>query len=203
MSIHWYATYLTTQRRCTESLAEIECAQALDPTSNSVVADKGLLLYFAGRRDEAIALLKQVEETDPNFMSPHRELKYIYLEMGDYPNYLVEARREATSLRDAAGLAVADAADHAYATGGGSAMLQAVREQQKKLYDQDLFSPYYLAQTCAIMRNKREALQYLMAAYAKHADGLLDMANDPAFNSLHDEPEFRDLISRVRAAQVE
>ena len=77
-------------------------------------------------------MLNQVEETDPNFMSPHRELKYIYLEMGDCPTYLVEARREATSLRDAAGLAVADAADHAYATGGGSAMLQAVREQLLK-----------------------------------------------------------------------
>ena len=194
---HWYATYLITQRRYTESLVEIERAQALDPTSNSVVADKGVILYSAGSRDEAIALLKQVEETDPNFMSPHRQLKYIYLETGDYPNYLVEARKEQVLLHDGAALAVTDAADHAYATGGGTAMLQAVREQQKKLYDQGIFSPYFLAQTCAIMGNKREALQYLKLAYAKRADGVLDIANDPAFNSLHNDPRFRDLVAKV------
>ena len=164
---HWYATYLITQLRYTESLVEIERAQALDPTSNSVVADKGVILYSAGSRDEAIALLKQVEETDPNFMSPHRQLKYIYLETGDYPNYLVEARKEQVLLHDSAALAVTDAADHAYATAGGAAMLQAVLEQQKKLYDQGIFSPYFLAETCAIMGSKQEAVQYLKLAYAK------------------------------------
>lgn len=194
---HWYASYLTTQRRYPEALAEIERAQALDPTSNSVVADKGAVLYYAGRREEAVALLKQVEETDPNFVSPHRYLKLLNRNMGDSTNFLLELRKEAQLLHDAAGLAVADAADHAYATGGAQAMMQAVREQQKKLYDQGAFSPYQLAETCAGMGDKKAALQYLQAAYSQHADGMIDLEDNPVFNNLHDEPGFRQLIVKV------
>ena len=194
---HWYGTYLIALRRYTEALAEIERAQALDPTSSSVVADKGAILFAAGRTAEATALLKQVEETEPTFMTPHRELKYIYLETADYPNYLAESKKEAAVMHDPAGLAITDAADRAYSAGGGKAMLQAVRDQQKKLYDQGLFSPYYLAQTCAVMGNKREALQYLKAAYTKRADGLLDISDDPALRNLRDEPGFRDLIAKI------
>ena len=194
---HWYATYLVSLRRYPESLAEIERAQALDPTSNSVVADKGTILFSAGRLEEATALLKQVEETDPNFMSPHRELKYIYLLTANYPNYLVESRKEALVLHDSSALAVADAASHAFTAGGSNAMLLALRQEQKKLYDQGLFSPYYLAETCAVMGNKREAVQYLQAAYDQRADGLLQMEDNAAFNNLRDDPKFRALIAKV------
>ena len=194
---HWYGTFLIALRRYQEALTEIERAQALDPTSNSVVADKGVILFAAGRISEATDLLKQVEETEPTFMTPHRELKYIYLETADYPNYLVESRKEAAVLRDSVGLAITLAADRAYAAGGGPAMLQAVREQQKRLYDQGLFSPYFLAETCAIMGDKRGALRYLQAAHTKRADGLLDIANDAAFRNMRDEPGFRDLVAKV------
>ncbi len=48
---HWYATYLHTVGRFDESLSEIDRAQALDPNSSSILADKGRLLWVAlGRR---------------------------------------------------------------------------------------------------------------------------------------------------------
>jgi len=194
---HWYATYLISLRRTREALAEIEKAQALDPTSNSVVADKGVLLFDAGRTGEAMALLQQVEETEPNFSSPHRFLRLIYLDTGDYQNYLIESRKEATLLHDDVGLKLIEAAEKAYASGGSGAMLQLLRQQQIKLYEKGAFSPYFLAQTCAVMGNKQEALQYLRAAYSKHADGMEGMENDAAFVNLRDEPGFRDLIAKV------
>src|SRR5208283_1188834 len=49
---HWYATYLLSLRRDPESLAEIERAQALDPASKSVLADKGSILFVAGRQQD-------------------------------------------------------------------------------------------------------------------------------------------------------
>ncbi len=194
---HWYATYLISLRHTREALAEIEKAQALDPTSNSVVADKGVLLFNAGRTGEAMALLRQVEETEPNFDSPHRFLRLIYLGTGDYRNYLLESRKEALLLHDDVSLKLIDSAEKAYASGGSAAMLQLLRQQQIKLYEQGSFSPYLLAQTCAVMGNKQEALQYLRAAYNKHADGLEGMENDAAFFNLRDEPGFRELIAKV------
>ena len=194
---HWYATYLNSLRRFPEALAEIERAQTLDPTSNSVVADKGAILFDAGRREEATALLKQVEETDPSFMSPHRALKRIYLLTADYPNYLTESRKEALLLHDTSALAVADAASHAFAAGGGRGTLKAVRQEQKKLYERGSFSPYFLAETCSLLGNKREALQYLQVAYDRRSDGLLEMEGNVAFENLRSEPQFRDLIAKV------
>jgi len=194
---HWYATYLMSLRHTREALTEIERAQALDPTSNSVVADKGVLLFDAGRSSEAIALLQQVEETEPNFSSPHRFLRLIYLDIGDYRNYLIETRKEAVLLHDDVGLKLIEAAEKVYASGGSGAMLQLLRQQQIKLYEQGSFSPYFLAQTCAVMGNKQEALQYLREAYSKHADGLEGVQNDAAFLNLRDEPGFRDLIAKM------
>ena len=194
---HWYATYLTCLRRYTESVAEIERAQALDPGSKSVLADKAALLFAGGRQQEAIALLKQMEENEPDFMSPHRYLKRIYLQMGDYPHYLIEARKEALLMHDSSALAVADATEKGFAAGGGKGLLEALRLKEKQLYDRGLFSPYFFAETCAMMGRKQEALRYLQTAYDLHADGVPEMENDHAFDNLHDEPAFRRMLAEI------
>ena len=72
---HWYATYLMCLNRYPESLAELERARELDPASKSVLADKGMLLFNAGQRREGIATLKQMEDNEPDFISPHRFLR--------------------------------------------------------------------------------------------------------------------------------
>ena len=197
---HWYATYLLCLRRYPESLTEIERAQALDPASKSVLADKGPILFDAGRPQESIALLKQMEENEPDFISPHRYLKAIYLLSADYPHYLVESKSEAALMHDSAALAIAAATEKGFAAGGGKGLLEALLQQQKKLYDRGQFSPYNLAETCAILGNKQEALQYLKAAYDQHVDGVPQIEVDPAFNNLHHEPAFQQMIAEIKIA---
>lgn len=194
---HWYATYLMSIHRMPESFAEIERARTLDPSSRSILADKGGILFVAGREDEAIALLKQMEANEPDFVSPHRYLKYAYLGKRDYPNYLMEFRKEAGLLHDETSLALVTAAETGFANGDGKGMLESLRLQQKKLYDQGRFSPFLLAETCALLGNKKEALQYLQAAYDQHADGVAQIEGDHFFNGLHDEPVYRDLATRI------
>jgi len=194
---HWYATYLASRRRFPESLAEIQRAQALDPASKSVLADKGAILFDAGRLQEAATLLKQMEENEPDFVSPHRYLKFIYLQTADYPHYLVEARREAVLVRDSSALAVVEATEKGFAAGGGKGLLEALRQQQRQLYERGLLSPYFLAETCSLLGNKQEALRYLKIAYDQHADCVLSMAANHAFDNLHNEPVFQDLVRRI------
>jgi DNA-binding winged helix-turn-helix (wHTH) protein/tetratricopeptide (TPR) repeat protein len=194
---HWYASYLSCLRRSSESLTEIERAQALDPASKSILADKGSILFNADRQSEATALLKQMEENEPEFISPHRYLKSIYLQTGDYPHYLIEARKEAVLMHDSSALAIADATEKGFASGGGQGLLEALWLQEKKLYDRGLFSPYNLAQTCAMMGKKQDALQYLKIAYDQHADGVPQMEAGHAFDKLHDEPAFRRMLADV------
>ena len=82
-------------------------------------------------------------------------------------------------------------------------MLDTIYKQQKKLYDQGLLSPYALAETSAIIGNKREALQYLRDVYNKRADSMMEVASNPTFTNLHSEPEYRDLMANAGAMRVQ
>src|ERR1039457_5518814 len=94
---HWYATFLYTEGRYSEALGQIEIAQQLDPASNAIVADKGLILLYAGPREQGVALLKQLESTEPAFLSTYSYLQSAALMDKDYPAYL-EARAKAARL---------------------------------------------------------------------------------------------------------
>ncbi len=194
---HWYATYLATVGRNPESVAEIERAQTLDPASKSVLADKGDLLWEAGRHDEGAALLKQLVVTEPDFVSPHRYLKGMYFASGNYPSYLQEWKKEATLMHDNSTLKLVDAAERGFATGGSQGMLRNLLAQQKKLYQRGQLSPYYLAQTNSLLGDKLEALKYLQIAYDKHDDATIQIETDSAFNNLHNDPAYKALIARL------
>jgi DNA-binding winged helix-turn-helix (wHTH) protein/Tfp pilus assembly protein PilF len=195
---HWYSPVLETMGRYTEALTEIERAQALDPTSKSVLADKGIILDEIGRRQEALDLLRQMEKAEPEFVSPPRYLGRIYLNMGDYPNYLVELRKTAVLSHDSTALVVASAAEKGYAAGGAHAMFENIRNEQQKLYDQGKFSPLALAGTCALEGNKRDALKYLKIAYDQHEDDVVGVAGNRLFDNLHDDPEMQQILAGVK-----
>jgi tetratricopeptide (TPR) repeat protein len=194
---HWYANYLLTVERLSESLAEIEHAQALDPTSTSILADKGNILFHTGRRDEAVALLTQMEATEPSFRSPHAYLKEIYLMAGDYPNFLAESKKDAVSLHDNTALNIVTVAEKGYALSGANGMFESMLQLQKKYYAEKQLSPVVLAQTYALLGNKEDALKYLKLAYDQHDELLLAIKIYPALATLHSEPAFRDLVERM------
>src|SRR5713226_7613311 len=194
---HWYANALLALHRLPEALAEIERAQALDPASSAILADKGNILGNLGRRDEALSLLKQMESRDPSFRSPHAYLQGIYLQNQDYPNYISELRKDALLVHDDSALAIASAAEKGFAAGGARRMLEARLQVQKRLYAQNSLPPTALAQPFALLGNKTEALRYLKAAYAQRDSSLLFVKIYFEFNNLHDEPAYRDLLARM------
>ena len=97
---HWYASFLLTSRRVPEALAQIETARRLDPSSVSILADKGLMLSAAGQTDDAVTLLKQIQDAEPSFASSHKYLSQIYFNRQDYDDYLSEWEKTALLTRD-------------------------------------------------------------------------------------------------------
>jgi tetratricopeptide (TPR) repeat protein len=77
----WHANALKDQGRFSEGLEEIGKAQELDPSSHAILADKGAMLFSAGKQKEGIELLKEVERSDPEFRSPHYSLMRIGFEL--------------------------------------------------------------------------------------------------------------------------
>ena len=194
---HWYATFLLTCRRVPESLAQIDEAQKLDPTSVAILADKGDILNIANQTDAAMALLRQIEITEPSFLSAHRYLSEIYLARKDYPDYLKEWEQMTILLKDQNGLAVERAAKDGFSKGGYQGMLRGTLRAQKELNNKGIVPAYSLAVTYARLGEKQNSLQCLRDAYDKHDSALLFLAIEPAFDSLTHDPEFTDLEARV------
>ncbi len=194
---HWYATSLLTRGRYPEALREIERARELDPTSDAILSDKALILYSAGDEGAAKRLLKQIETSDPGFISPHRYFSYIYLADKDYPDYLAEARSVASLSHDETALAITDEAQKGFAAAGAQGMLKATLAAEKKLFREGSVPAYSVASTCALLGEKQAALDYLRIAYQKHESALLGLRTDRTMRDLHNERAYQELVKSV------
>jgi tetratricopeptide (TPR) repeat protein len=194
---HWYATFLLALGRLPESLQEIERAQQLDPMSASILADKGLILFHNGQKEQAITLLKQIESTEPDFLSPHNYLAIIYFTQGDYRQYLVEARKAATLLHDERRLAIVEASEKGFASGGSRGMLNAMLKEQISLHEKGQESSYSLAGTYAALGQKKEALDNLENSYQKREPEVVSIRIDPWLDNLHDEARYRGILAKI------
>jgi DNA-binding winged helix-turn-helix (wHTH) protein/Tfp pilus assembly protein PilF len=194
---HWYATFLHALGRYDEALTEIDLARKLAPDSSSILADKGELLWGAGRREQALQLLKQLEAAEPDFISPHVYLRLAYFETGDYLNYIAELRKDALLTHDVAQTSVTEAAAKGFAKGGEHGLFEAQIREQKKLYEQGKLSPYFVAQTEARLGNKGEAIRYLTLCIQSHDEFVLILIEDQSFIGLHSDPVFQQLLAKI------
>ncbi len=68
---------------------------------------------------------------------------------------------------------------------------------QKKLYLQGSLGAYPLAHTYALLGRNSEALQFLQNAYNQRDMDLLSVSGDSAFNDLHEDPAYKDLMAQA------
>jgi tetratricopeptide (TPR) repeat protein len=193
----WYANAFAFPDRFRESLDEIDKAQELDPSSHAIMADKGLLLYYAGKTDEAIKVLQEVESTNPSFRSPHSYFMSISLALNDYPRFLSEGEKTAQTQDDPVQREIIAAAKAGYARDGRAGLLQNLYATQKKFYDEGKFPGTLLALTCVPMGKKEEALHFIEDDYSKHRDWFLIALRDPVLRQLANDPKYKTLKSRI------
>ena len=194
---HWYATFLMSRKRYTEALDQIEQARQLDPSSTAVLADKGFILWHAGRVDEALALLQQLEATDDSLASTHAYLGRMYFVQHDYASSFAEQKRAAQLKHDASALAIVDAAERGFAAGGILGMYESMLPVQQKLFVQGRTSAYDLAVTCTALGRNADALRYLKNAFDNRDTLVMFIGDSPTFNPLHGDQDFNRLVRRV------
>jgi DNA-binding winged helix-turn-helix (wHTH) protein/tetratricopeptide (TPR) repeat protein len=200
---HWYAMTLDELCRFSQALAEIERAQALDPTSRSILADKAFILDRTGKQKDAIELLQQMEKADPTFISTHRYLKMIYLETGEYRDYLIEQKTEATLTNDPSALQIADAAENGFSSGGAQSMFQSILRERQNLFNQGKSDPFPLAEAYALAGDKDGALKYLKIALDQHSQNLPAIGDDRFLDSIRNEPAFRQIQAATKLPYVQ
>jgi tetratricopeptide (TPR) repeat protein len=194
---HWRATVLMTLGQFGDALAEIDRAQALDPESPAILADRGLILFHAGRVDEAMTVLRQIEESQPGFLSPHTYLAFIHETRGEDAGYVRELTAAATLLSDDRRLATATAAARGLASGGRKGMLEAILATQQHLFLDGRASAFQLARAYARLGMVPQAMATLQLSAERQEPEDIYLALDPAFTPLHGQPAFRAILRRT------
>ena len=194
---HWYATALFHAARVNDALGQIDAAQRLEPQSQSILADKALILFSAGRATESITLLRQMEAADPDYMSPHSYLAGIYLARRDYPAFLAEQSESARLVGDPDRAAIAAAAERGYSSGGAPGMFAAMLDRQRALYAAGREHAYSLAGTYALAGNRPAAMRALQEAVRDRDPYLVGLRIDFRFAGLNQDAGFRRIALNV------
>ncbi|MFZ2023001.1 MAG: tetratricopeptide repeat protein [Terracidiphilus sp.] len=193
----WYANALGELGRFPQALDQMDKAQELDPSSRSILADKGLMLYNAGHSREGLGLLKEVEQSAPDFRSPHFYLMRIELSLRDYPGFLAEGERTAQAANDPAMEDVIASAQAGYVHGGDRGLLNALYAKQKEYFREGKVHAAMFATTCVLMGKKQEAVTILEDAYNQHDIEFLAMLSHPDLRTLKDEPRYQALARKI------
>ena len=197
----WFATMLMEIGDFDGATREIEKAESLDSESTAIRADKGLILYFSGRKSEAITLLERLEQAQPAFASTHRYLAWMFLWRGDDTGYLNELEATANLRHDAAEAQVALAGRHGLIKGGHRGMLTAELAAQQRLWSRRQTSAYALAITFAALGDTQGAFEFLRRSIKQREAEEIGLGIDPSFDALRGQAEFRKLAASASALQ--
>jgi tetratricopeptide (TPR) repeat protein len=196
---HWYATALLSLGRFDESFAEIEKARGLNPGSPSILADRGLILYWTGNYNGGITVLEEIEQAEPAFLSPPRYLASLYFEQRNYAGFIAQTKRAALISKDAQESALAEAAERGWSRGGEIEMLEEIERSQRHFFEQGQSSGFQLANTCVLLGRKKDAVRYLQSAYAAHDSSIFGITRGRFETDLSGDPGFEQLKSHLLA----
>lgn len=193
----WYATSLAASGRMQESLSEIAAAQEIDPLSLVINTDRGELLTYARRYDDAIRQFQSTLRLEPNFLLAHLMLTNCYLDSGDTAQGLREAQK-ALEL-NGKNLWVRYNLARAYARSGDRA------KAQRLLAALDRNGPErnsaILASVATFLGDQDAAFRYLDGGYRERQGTLILINVDPEWDQLRSDPRFARFVQRMALNQ--
>ncbi len=194
---HWYAEHLMWRGRFDEALQESERARQLDPLSLIIAADNGAILYYSRRYDAAIEKWRSVLEMDPDFLRAHLIIG-AYTEKGMYAAALAENDRLREKIAPPVYWAL-----QAYIHGqaqqpaeAGRALHQVLKLNLSRPADPVVVSWAYLG-----IGDTPRALAFLEKGYVEHSNELTALGVSPLYDPLRTNPQFQDLLHRLKLAK--
>jgi tetratricopeptide (TPR) repeat protein len=197
-SHQWYAEFLWTLGRFDEAIEQIELAEELDPLALIIRSVKAWAYYFAGNMDRAIVESERAIELDPTFNGS-------YLILGNakrYTGLYDEATEAYAHFYDTYMPGAGEGLRNAFARGGMEAVVRAVIDGLRQAGQADYVSPASIALQFASIGEADSAMVWLEKAYDARAYPVEFVAVAPAFEPIHDDPRFIDLLGRMNLDDV-
>jgi serine/threonine-protein kinase len=190
--------------RCAGSLARVlgqfdkgialyQRAVQLDPLYSNSHKNFGLVLYYAGRMDDAADAFRKSLEFNPQISFTHAFLCQIELRESRLADALRDAEQEPDPAYHLASLAMA------YEALGRREQADRATKELVTNFQADF--PYQIAEVYAFRNDRRAALQWLQRAHQTHNDALTEIKGDPLLVSLREDETYRQIIRAVNLPQ--
>lgn len=185
-----YAIFLVSVGRKDDALSEMKKSLELDPVSEISNITSIYVLYLAHQYDDGIAQAKKALELYPNSGATYYWLAQC-LEKRSMPAEAVEAYLKSKSglPAEAAGLR------SAYEAKGLLGYWQKEFQNRKdfKMHMDPVLEAMYYGHT----GETEKTIQALNRAYQQHCDGLQFLKVEPVYDSVRDDPRYRQLLARL------
>jgi Flp pilus assembly protein TadD len=172
----------------------VERARQLDPVSPIINTDDAVFHLSAGQTDEAIQQLQRTIDLDPSFSDAHRALAIAYAQQRKFSQATEEARK-ALALNPN-NIGVRATAAYVEAVNGRREQAKAMLQQLKsaEAWDSSLIFQAWLY---VGLGQNDQALECLTKEYQQRFPLTPDIALDPVFKPLREDPRFRDLLENI------
>src|SRR5688572_8698693 len=186
--------------RFEEAIKELQRALELDPLSAPVNAYLGQVYLFAKQYDRAAEELQRAAGINPDHALIRHNLGELYLAQGRFAEAIPELERSV----ELSGQAFGVASSHyvamlgcAYARGNRKEDAHKILGDLEQRSRQGLVSGFNIASLQAALGEKEAALAWLERGYEQRDVWLSELKAWPWFDSLQDDPRFRDLVRRM------
>jgi Tfp pilus assembly protein PilF len=166
-----YGLHLILNGRPEDALEQPRIAKRYDPFSVIVNTWSALIIFYAGKVDEAVAMLKDTIRMEPSYWQPHFTLAYIYLDQSLLEEAAVAAEKafELSNGTSAALTLIASAEFLAGRTADGDAHLKELLDKAKEVY----VPPTFFAWIAMTKGDSEEAYGHIRKAI-EHKDAWLN-----------------------------
>ena len=192
---HWYAfTLLQLERRWDEAVSEITEAAKLDPFSQIITLNKAKILFWAGRREEAMVQFRRAVDMNPEFAFARSELGAFLVYSSSIDEGTAEIEKALKLSPDNVWakprLAVA------YGMAGRKVEAESILREAKEVSSQTYVPGTVFAMIYAVLGQKDLAFESLNRA-VREGTSTIVVLSDPVFDSLRTDPRFREILERI------
>lgn len=194
----WYAVLLTTQAQFDAAFHQLDLARVADPFWPALYITESFTANAARQPARAHNAAQRVQELMPNWALPWNCMAWAAWSAGRYEEAIQDWRRMAEIEHDQFRMRFEDKGLAAYRRGGVPAYarlrLDLIAHHADKVEERNDFDP---AEWYAYANEPEKALAELRADLAAHRPEILQMGLNPAFDRLHDLPDYQALLHKV------
>jgi DNA-binding winged helix-turn-helix (wHTH) protein/tetratricopeptide (TPR) repeat protein len=194
MAHHYMGLLMVPLDRLDEALDHVRHAQSLEPLAVNYNANIGMIHYYAGRYETAIAQLEATLELDVSFDHARSFLGRALLRLGEPEQALAQFKRRTSTT-------IGSAADIPTALALSGRTIEAQRElgQLLQMAQRQYVSPFDIATIYVALNQTEQSLEWLERALEQRAQPIMALRHDPAFRNLHPSPRFQRILQRLES----